>query len=127
MNTIRLSPTSVYIVRHGQTEENKQNIIQGHLDTILNSEGERQSDLVAKALKDIPFDVCHSSDLRRATSTAKRILVHHPSVELQTHVAVRERVRRLGAAVSSRSWMLSDGPNSTWASFKVTSWENKSR
>lgn len=94
MDIIRVSHTNVYIVRHGQTEENKQKIIQGHLDTMLNSEGEKQADLIAKALKDIPFDVCYSSDLQRSTDTAKRILVHHAGVELQTHIAVRERVRR---------------------------------
>jgi broad specificity phosphatase PhoE len=93
MDTIRFSPTNVYIVRHGETEDNKQKIIQGHLDTILNSEGKRQADLVAKALKDIPFDVCYSSDLQRATGTAERILVHHSGVALQTQIAVRERVR----------------------------------
>ena len=84
----------VYIVRHGETEENKQKIIQGHLDSPLNSEGERQADLVAGALKDVPFDVCYSSDLRRAVDTAKRIRVHHSRAELQTQEAVRERVRR---------------------------------
>jgi probable phosphoglycerate mutase len=93
-DTSRVSQTRVYIVRHGQTEENKQKIIQGHLDTILNYEGERQADLVATALKDIPFDVAYSSNLKRATDTAKRILVHHPGVEVQTHLAIRERVRR---------------------------------
>lgn len=89
MNTVR-----VYIVRHGETEENKQKIIQGQLDTALNSEGERQADLVAEALRDVPFDVSYSSDLRRAADTAKRILAHHSGVELQTPTAVRERVRR---------------------------------
>jgi broad specificity phosphatase PhoE len=93
-DTIRVSQTRVYIVRHAETEENKQKIIQGHLDTILNSEGEGQADLVAKALKDVPFDVAYSSDLKRATDTAKRILVHHSGVEVQTHIAIRERVRR---------------------------------
>jgi broad specificity phosphatase PhoE len=90
----------VYIVRHGETEENKQKIIQGHLDSPLNSEGERQADLVAHALKDVPFDLCYSSDLQRAAYTAKRILVYHSRAELQTHEAVRERVRhrRRGAA-----------------------------
>ncbi|KAH9966824.1 histidine phosphatase superfamily [Russula dissimulans] len=86
MDTIR-----IYIVRHGETEENKQKIIQGQLDTALNFEGERQADLVAKALKDIPFDACYSSDLRRAVDTAKRILVYHSGVEVQTQTAVRER------------------------------------
>ena len=97
---IQASQTRVYIVRHGETEENTQKIIQGHLDTILNSEGERQADLVAKALKDIPFDVAYSSNLKRATETAKRILVHHSGVEVQTHVAIRERVRRVILSVS---------------------------
>jgi phosphohistidine phosphatase SixA len=82
----------VYIIRHGETEENKQKIIQGHLDTLLNSKGERQANLVAVALKDVPFDVCYSSDLRRAVDTAKRILIHHSNVELQTQEAVREQV-----------------------------------
>jgi len=94
MDTTRLSHTSVYIVRHARTEENAQRIIQGHLDTSLNSDGEREADIVAKALKHIPFDACYSSDLQRATGTAKRILVHHSGVELQTHIAVRERVGR---------------------------------
>ena len=93
-DTNRVSRTRVYIVRHAETEENKQKIIQGHLDTNLNSEGERQADLVAKVLKDIPFDVAYSSNLKRAMDTAKRILVHHPGVEVQPHIAIRERVRR---------------------------------
>jgi broad specificity phosphatase PhoE len=118
MDTIQFSRTSVYIVRHAQTEENKQKIIQGHLDTMLNSEGERQADLVAKALKDIPFDVCYSSHLQRATDTAKRILVHHSGVELQMHIAVQERVRRSCVILSQ---VLSDGPNSIWVTCKVTS------
>ncbi len=83
MDTIR-----IYIVRHGETEENKQKIIQGQLDTPLNSEGEKQANLVAKALRDIPFDVCYSSDLSRAASTAERILVHHSGVRLETPLAL---------------------------------------
>jgi len=86
MDTVR-----IYIVRHGETEENKQKIIQGQLDTQLNSEGEKQADLVAKALRDVPFDICYSSDLKRATSTAERILVHHSGVQLETPPALRER------------------------------------
>ena len=89
MDTVR-----IYIVRHEGAAENNQKIVQGHLDTRLNSEGERQSDLVAKALKDVPFDTCYSSDLQRAVETAKRVLVHHSGVELQTQLGVRERVSR---------------------------------
>jgi broad specificity phosphatase PhoE len=114
----------VYIVRHGETEENKQKIIQGHLDTPLNSEGERQADLVAHALKDVPFDVCYSSDLRRAVDTAKRILVNHSRAELQIEEAVRERVRphrrRLRRYIIDLFSMPTDeGGNSIWAFFRV--------
>jgi len=94
MSTDTHTHTRIYLVRHGQTEENKRLIIQGHLDTILNSEGEKQADLVGKALKDVPFDVCYSSNLKRATVTAKRIVAYHSGVEVQTHIAIRERVRK---------------------------------
>jgi probable phosphoglycerate mutase len=57
-------------------------------------------------LKDVPFDACYSSDLRRAADTAKRILVHHPGVALQTQTAVRERVSRVCAQPSH---LCSDG------------------
>ncbi|KAI0306421.1 phosphoglycerate mutase-like protein [Multifurca ochricompacta] len=86
-----METVQVYIVRHGETEENRRKIIQGQLDTPLNLEGEKQADLVARALKDVPFNTCYSSDLRRAASTAERILVHHPKVKLQREIALRER------------------------------------
>ncbi|KAI0273435.1 histidine phosphatase superfamily [Gloeopeniophorella convolvens] len=86
MDTVR-----IYIVRHGETAENRQQVMQGQLDTLLNADGERQADLVGNALRDVPFDACYSSDLQRATETARRILVHHPGVALQTDTALRER------------------------------------
>jgi len=113
MDTIR-----IYIVRHGETEENKQKIIQGQLDTPLNSEGEKQANLVAKALRDIPFDVCYSSDLSRAASTAERILVHHSGVRLETPLALRERVCH-PPVIDTWTGTLSDEPNSTWEICRV--------
>jgi len=74
MSTDTHTHTRIYLVRHGQTEENKR--------------------LVGKALKDVPFDVCYSSNLKRATVTAKRIVAYHSGVEVQTHIAIRERVRK---------------------------------
>jgi probable phosphoglycerate mutase len=114
MDTIR----SIYIVRHGETEENKQKIVQGQLDTPLNSEGEKQADLVGSALKHVPFDTCYSSDLVRAADTAKRILVHHPGVGVQTQIALRERVRVSGQR--STCFVVLTGRSSIWASFRVT-------
>lgn len=56
----------VYIVRHGETDDNRRGIIQGHLDTPLNAAGVRQACLAADALADVPFDAAYTSDLSRA-------------------------------------------------------------
>jgi probable phosphoglycerate mutase len=54
------------LVRHGETDENRNKIIQGQLNTSLNALGHRQADLVAEALRSIPFWQALSSDLDRA-------------------------------------------------------------
>ena len=60
-------PTAkIYFVRHGETDENRWGIIQGHLDTDLNAIGLEQSEAVAKELQSVPFDAGFSSDLKRA-------------------------------------------------------------
>ncbi|KAJ7578485.1 phosphoglycerate mutase-like protein [Mycena floridula] len=81
----------IYIVRHGETNENNQRIIQGQLNTHLNDEGREQARLVADALKDVEFHAAYSSDLERASDTAKAILLHHPGVELVEQQELRER------------------------------------
>lgn len=55
----------VHLVRHGETNENKQGIIQGQLDTVLNEDGHHQARLCGEALKDIKFARAFSSDLTR--------------------------------------------------------------
>lgn len=57
----------VYLVRHGETDANRDGIIQGQLNTPLNDIGRKQASLVGEALRDIPFDIAYSSDLDRAT------------------------------------------------------------
>lgn len=81
----------VYIVRHGETQENRDGIMQGHLDTPLNAAGLEQAQLTAAALEHVQFAAAHSSDLQRAMKTAETILQKHPGVVLQTHAALRER------------------------------------
>ncbi len=57
----------VYIVRHGETDENRLGIMQGQVDTKLNAAGIEQAQLAASALEVVPFKRAHSSDLERAT------------------------------------------------------------
>jgi bisphosphoglycerate-dependent phosphoglycerate mutase len=58
----------IHIVRHGETDANRQKIFQGQLDTDLNANGLDQARQVADTLRSIPFDVAFSSDLSRAVS-----------------------------------------------------------
>ncbi|KAI0748488.1 phosphoglycerate mutase-like protein [Daedaleopsis nitida] len=81
----------IYIVRHGETDDNRQGVIQGHLDTLLNAAGIEQAQLTADALEDVPFGAAYSSDLQRARKTAEIILEKHPGLPLQPTEALRER------------------------------------
>lgn len=65
---------TVYVIRHGETEANKNGVFQGHLDVPLSKAGYKQAEEVAKALKDVRFDAVYSSDLSRAYETAKAIM-----------------------------------------------------
>lgn len=61
----------IYLVRHGETQANRDDIIQGQQDTKLNERGFEQARLVGEALKRIKFhDVMFSSDLSRAVSVS---------------------------------------------------------
>ena len=56
----------MYIVRHGETQENRDGIIQGQRDTSLNAIGLEQAKMVGEALKDAKLGIAFSSDLSRA-------------------------------------------------------------
>jgi broad specificity phosphatase PhoE len=70
-------PTSLFLVRHGQTEWNKIKKVQGQLDIPLSDEGIAQAQLVARYLAQHKFDAIISSDLQRAFHTATIINTHH--------------------------------------------------
>ena len=79
-------PTTVCFVRHGETDANITDRLQGQSDVPLNAQGLAQAELVAARLKDEPFDVIFSSDLSRALVTAEKIASGRPvipSVELR--------------------------------------------
>lgn len=65
----------IYIVRHGQTAENLQMILQGHLPGTLTDKGKEQVRNAAEHLaeKDVQFKCIVSSDLKRAMDSANII------------------------------------------------------
>lgn len=60
----------IYLIRHGETDWNRQNRLQGIEDIELNETGLRQSVECAEALKKIPVDCILTSPLKRAKVTA---------------------------------------------------------
>lgn len=63
----------IYIVRHGQTDWNKNGKIQGRTDIELNQTGIEQAMQIKEKLKDVKFDKAFSSPLKRAFKTAQVI------------------------------------------------------
>ena len=65
----------IYIVRHGQTQLNRQSVLQGRSDHPLNDVGREQAKSVGDAFREagIVFDKVYSSPLGRAIETAELI------------------------------------------------------
>ena len=73
--------TTIYIIRHGQTDGNKLRVFQGQIDTPLNDTGRNQVLETCKNLVSlgITIDVLISSPLSRALETANIIKSFFPS------------------------------------------------
>ncbi|NJL14426.1 MAG: histidine phosphatase family protein [Microscillaceae bacterium] len=65
----------LYLIRHGQTEFNKQNIVQGSgIDAGLNELGYRQAQAFYEAYRHIPFDKVYTSKLKRTQETVANFI-----------------------------------------------------
>jgi probable phosphoglycerate mutase len=69
----RMSMTSLIVIRHGETDWNRQHRFQGQIDVPLNETGLAQADRLAQRLAHEPIDVLLASDLQRARQTAQRL------------------------------------------------------
>lgn len=76
----------LFLVRHGETEENAQQILQGHLPGHLTTNGRKQAEDLAQDLAThyAPFDVMLVSDLQRTRDTAAILnqVLHIPTLLL---------------------------------------------
>lgn len=64
----------LFIVRHGQTEDNAARIFSGNRDTNLSAQGHEEARLLGERLRSYTFDFAFVSDLKRAVSTMNYIL-----------------------------------------------------
>lgn len=65
---------NLILIRHGVTNANQTQIIQGQLDEPLNDDGCSQAEKVGIFFQNVAFDCVLSSDLRRAFQTASILL-----------------------------------------------------
>ncbi len=65
--------TKLILVRHGETDWNRVDRIQGGLDIPLNAEGVRQAERLAVELSGMKIAAIYSSPLKRAWQTAQAI------------------------------------------------------
>jgi broad specificity phosphatase PhoE len=66
---------TLYIVRHGQTDLNKQGIVQGRgRNTDLNDEGRHQANQFYNAYKSVPFDKIYISELKRTQQSIQQFI-----------------------------------------------------
>ena len=63
--------TELIVMRHGETDWNRQHRFQGQIDVPLNAAGRAQAKRLAQRLAQEAFDVVVASDLQRARSTAE--------------------------------------------------------
>src|SRR5699024_6004320 len=76
--------TTIRLIRHGETNWNKEGRIQGKTDIPLNETGRIQAEECAASLKHSEWDIIISSPLKRAKQTAEIINknLHLPIMEM---------------------------------------------
>ena len=82
--------TTILLARHGETDWNRQLRFQGHADEALNETGRSQARQLAARLRAEPIAAVYSSDLRRASETARIV-----AASLKLPIVVDRRLREI--------------------------------
>lgn len=70
-----MNSKKVYLIRHGQTDYNLKNIVQGSgVDTDLNDFGSKQALAFFQAYQQVPFDKIYTSALKRSQQSVRSFL-----------------------------------------------------
>ena len=85
-----MKETEIFLIRHGETEWNSQQRMQGHSNSDLSSVGQAQIQALGQWMKNVPFDHIYSSDSLRAKQTAEAI-TQFSGHELKIDLRLREK------------------------------------
>ncbi|UOE25463.1 histidine phosphatase family protein [Agromyces soli] len=85
LSRMPLAPVTIALVRHGETDWNRERRIQGLTDIPLNDTGRRQAAEAAEALRTESWDAIYASPLSRAAETAS-IMAERLGLAAPVHV-----------------------------------------
>ncbi len=86
------SKKRIILVRHGETDWNKQGRFQGQIDIPLNQNGKAQAQAASEFLKNISIQKAFSSSLSRPRETAQIILKEHPGIT----ISLKDNLKEIG-------------------------------
>ncbi len=93
--------SKIYLVRHGETEWNKQGIVQGQSESVLTELGKQQAQELKQKLSGIEFCAIYCSTLSRALETASIVAdgqaITQMSELMEIHVGPMEGLPRAEA------------------------------
>ncbi len=78
------------LVRHGETDWNREGRFQGQIDIPLNANGLAQAEAARRFLAPVPIQRAYTSSMARPRQTAERILLDHPGVPLTSTTGLLE-------------------------------------
>ena len=81
---------NITIVRHGETDDNVDGIIQGRLNTPLNDKGRIECKFSRKKIRTIDYDICFSSPLFRSMETAMILVGEDTLIEKDERLIDRD-------------------------------------
>lgn len=108
-----MTTMKIYVVRHGETELNKNKILQGRYDEALCKEGVDLAVKTGRAIKGIKFDYAFSSPLIRSVETVRLILDNsgNTGVDISTDLRLAE--------IDVGDWTLRDLTDATYPDFAI--------
>ena len=93
---------TIWLTRHGQTNLNKQHLMQGRTDEPLNETGRAQARAARAQLGDMHFDAVYASPLQRAIETGaiigdvpmEKVIIDERLIEATSDASRRRGTRR---------------------------------
>ena len=110
-----------YFVRHGESEGNRDNIIQGHQDAPLSERGRAQAESVGKWFAGRPVDSVFASPLQRAFETASIISRTGALPAPMADTTIKELDTGIFSGLSTT--VIQERFPEEWVRFQSESWE----